>query len=216
MGRHPDSVELDPSDGVGDHQAEGLAGEAGRVPRDDERGHPAGPRLIRGPGEHRVQVRMWRVGDERLHAREAEVAPVPLRPELDRGGVRTVLRLRQGERGHGFPTRHRRYVARDQLLASRLDDGVDAEPLKGQRGLRLRALDGQGLPEQAQLHRGDVALRGAPGPMGEQPGEEAALSERPNQRPIDRSRLPRLREGDELFPGQPPGLGDQLFLDGRQ
>ncbi len=71
-------------------------------------------------------------------------------------------------------------------------DRVGAQALEGERGLRLGAGVGEGLPHQTEVE----------GAGGEQAGEQALLAEFRDQGTIDVARFALLREGAQPVRGQ--------------
>ena len=71
-------------------------------------------------------------------------------------------------------------------VAAGLEDRVGAQPLQGERGLGLGADRGQGLAQQAQLHRGGVARQLVAG-AAEQPAQQPGGARSAQQRAVDRA-----------------------------
>ena len=208
----PDPVEHEAADRVRGHHVEGLTGQPVRVTGDDERGHPTGSCALGGAGEDAVDVGLGRVGDPELLAGQPPAVDrrrVAVGPQGQPCGVGAGVRLGQGEAGDGLAGDHTRDPALDRGRLPRLQDRVAPEPLEGQRGLRLGGDGGEGLAQQAQLHRGRVprSLLGCP---AEQAAQEAVVSERAQQRPVDGP--VDGRDLRQVLAGHPAHPGDVLPL----
>ena len=211
--RHP--VEDQAADRVRADHVEVLAAQAGPVGGHHERAHPARAGAWRGPGEDGVEVGLGRVGDPDLLAGQPPPGAVGFGPQRQRGGVGSGLGLGQRERRHRVPGGHRGQPAPDDLLPPGLQDRVGAEALQGQRGLRLGALRGQRLPQQAQVHRGGLPRRPPAGDPRKQPGEQPEVAHGLDQLAVHLARRPRLGQRTQLSGGEIPHPFGEILLLGR-
>jgi hypothetical protein len=161
-------------------QVERLAGEALAVAGDGERGQPARARALGGAGEHRVDVRIGRVGDPCLLAGQAEAVAVALGAQGEGRHVRARLRLREREGGHRLAARQPVAPRRHQLRPPVGEDRVRAEPLDRERRLGLGAAPREPLPDEAEVHRG----------LGTR--QQPVLRQRAHERPVHAPRLARV------------------------
>jgi hypothetical protein len=113
------------------------------------------------------------------------------------GGVGAGVGLGEREGGHDVAGHDPGQPALAGGVVAGLQDGVGAEPLERQRRLGLGVDRGERLAEQAQLHGRGIApwhtglpgltgLAGLAGLAAEQPAQEAGVTERLDQRPVDR------------------------------
>ena len=139
--------------GCGRDELDRLAGEAGRVARDPERGDPAGAGALRRAGEDRVDVGVRRVGDVDLLAGQPVALAVRRRPRSasaatslpESGSVRR-------EAGDRLARREPRHPGGDRVRVARLQEGERAQSLHRERRLRLGAVAREPLADEAELH----------------------------------------------------------------
>ena len=77
-----------------------------------------------------------------------------------------------------------------------------AQPLHGERGLRLGAVPREPLPDEAELESRDLAT--------EHSAQQPALAERLHERSVDLAGRPFPRERRELIPGEPLRVAQEL------
>ena len=93
--------------------------------------------------------------------------------------------------------------------------GCAAQPLEGQRRLRLGRLPRQPLPQQAQLRRRRRPPGGA-GTARQHPSQQPVVPERRDQLPVHPPGPPGGGQRDQHLPGQLADLGHQPFLGVRE
>ena len=118
---------------------------------------PRAPAPSRRAGEHRVDVGVRRVGDVDLLAGQPVAVAVGARPPARARRRRCPAPGSVSAKpATASPVASRGTHVGDRVRVARLQQGERAQPLHGERGLRLGAVAREPLADQAQLHRADV------------------------------------------------------------
>ena len=183
--RDEHAIQLQPANRVRRNQVHRRSTQALGLAIDHEGSDAFRSGLRHGPREQRVDVRVWRIGDEDLCARQPVAFPITLGAQGQRPGVGACARLGEGEGGDRLASGHRTGEAAGLLVRTTYNDWIRAQRLNRHGVFRHGRCLAKCLSNHAEIHGRGLALAGSAGAARKQPGQQSLLGQAADQSPVD-------------------------------